>query len=98
MIRSPGEHHHYQQGHSEGLKVQADELKEQAQRIEDLGNTLENGLSVICESLGISTEHYDTDQADTECYLDCFKDAAAIIKKFRIEFDDETGEFIKTKR
>ena len=66
-------------------------------RADDLGNTLENGLNVICESLGISTEHYDTDQADTECYLDCFKDAAAALKKFGIKFDADTGEFIQAK-
>lgn len=28
MIRSPGEHHHYQEGHSEGSKEQAQKIEE----------------------------------------------------------------------
>jgi len=79
------------------LTIKESGLAESAIRSEDLANTLENGLGILCESIGVSTEKYDTDQADTECYLDCFKDAAAALKKFGIKFDGELGEFIQDK-
>ena len=44
-------------------------------------DTLENGLIEICNAMGVSGERYDTDQADIECYMDCFREAAKLIKK-----------------
>lgn len=80
------------------LTIKESGLAESVSRSEDLANTLENGLGILCESIGVNTEKYDTDQADTECYLDCFKDAAAALKKFGIKFDDELGEFVQIER
>jgi len=43
-------------------------------------NTLEKGIAVLCQAVGIDAERYDTDQADFECYLDCFKEMAELLK------------------
>jgi 3-methyladenine DNA glycosylase Mpg len=58
-------------------------------------DTLERGVSVLCKAMGVDMEHYDSDSADTECYMDCFKDAAQALKKFGVVFDSDTGEFIQ---
>lgn len=57
-------------------------------------NTLENGLQAICKAMGVSSERYDTDQADTECYMDCFREAAELIKKAGFVWDADECEFI----
>jgi len=54
---------------------------------------LEKGLAVLCEAMGVSGERYDTDQADGECYLDCFKEAAEKIK--RAPADVERYRFLR---
>lgn len=56
-------------------------------------DTLEKGISVICKAMGIDTERYDTDQADIECYMDCFREAAELIKDAGYYFDVEANEF-----
>ena len=43
-------------------------------------NTLQDGLHLLCEAMGVDAETYDRDKADTECYMDCFRDAAKAIK------------------
>lgn len=58
-------------------------------------DTLENGLAILCEAMGVDSERYDTDKADTECYMDCFRDAAQALKKFGIVFDSDSGEFVQ---
>jgi hypothetical protein len=57
-------------------------------------NILEEGLQLISTALGVGCEHYDTDQADGECYLDCFRDAAGIINLSGYKWDDEEAEFL----
>ena len=61
--------------------------------IEYYQQTLEGGLNLICDAFGVSTEHYDRDQADGECYMDCFRDAAEAITKSGIRWNDEDAEF-----
>ena len=65
------------------------------ERIQDLEETLENGLTAISEAIGVNGEHYDTDQADIACYMDCFNDAAKALKKFGIVWDGDEGEFVQ---
>lgn len=60
-------------------------------------NTLENGMNVICEAMGVSTERYDTDQADFACYEDFFKEVASLIKKSGWKFDEDIGEWKQSK-
>lgn len=55
--------------------------------------TLEEGLQIISAALGVDAEHYDTDQAYGECYLDCFRDAAKVIEKSGIRWDADEAEF-----
>lgn len=55
---------------------------------------LEQGMNLLCEGLGVDTERYDTDQADTECYLDCFKQAAKVLKESGVKYDDWTGRWV----
>lgn len=62
-------------------------------RAEDFSNTLENGVSVLCEAMGVSTERYDTDQADIECYMDCFREAAELVRRAGFVWDVDAGEF-----
>jgi len=50
------------------------------EEIEYYQNILERGMAVICEAMEVDSQHYDTDKADGECYLDCFNDAAKLIK------------------
>ena len=59
--------------------------------------TLEDALGLLCEAVGVSTERYDSDQSDTECYMDCFKQMAELLKKSDWEFDDEENEFLQKK-
>tara|TARA_Y100001938_G_C8058780_1_gene415971 strand:- start:603 stop:917 length:315 start_codon:yes stop_codon:yes gene_type:complete len=59
------------------------EIKNLREETQYLRNTLEKGLNLISKAMNVSPEHYDRDQADGECYLDCFRDAAAIIGKSR---------------
>lgn len=60
-----------------------------------LRDTLEQGLHLICEAFGVSADHYDRDQADGECYLDCFRDAAEQIRACGVTFDHNEGEFTR---
>lgn len=62
-------------------------------RENELLETLENGLRVISEATGIGAEYYDRDQADIACYMDCFKDAAAMLKEAKFYFCDEGAQF-----
>ena len=57
-------------------------------------DTLEAGLQLICDAFGVSSEHYDRDQADGECYLDCFRDAAEQIAKAGIQWNPDECEFV----
>lgn len=57
-------------------------------------DTLENGLWELCQAMGVSTERYDTDQADIECYMDCFREAAELIKTAGCRFNEDTGEWV----
>lgn len=54
--------------------------------IEYYRSVLEQGLHVISDAFGVSADHYDIDQADGECYLDCFKDAADVIRRAGIRW------------
>jgi len=56
--------------------------------------TLQDGLALLCEGMGVNQEKYDTDQADIECYLDCFREASKLLKQAGCKFNDDTGEFI----
>lgn len=60
---------------------------------EYLRNVLEEAMSIICDALGVDTDRYDSDQSDDECYMDCFRDAADVIKVSGIRWDHEGGEF-----
>ena len=64
------------------------------EEIEEYQNTLNNALSILCEAMGVDPERYDTDQADFACYMDCFHEAAVLIKRMDCIFDDNEGEFI----
>ena len=64
------------------------------EEVQEYRNTLDKGIILICEAMGVEPERYDTDQADFECYLDCFREAADLIKKAGYKFDDDTGEFV----
>ena len=55
--------------------------------------TLEKGLYVLSQAIGVDCEYFDTDQADVACYLDCFNQAAELIKKY----DASKGEFVANK-
>ena len=73
------------------LEADFEELEE---REIQLVNTLENGIGVICSSIGISTDKYDCDEADICCYANCFNDAAELLKKSGCGFDFEENAFI----
>lgn len=68
------------------------------EREEYLLNCLDEGLSILTEAMGQEMDDYDTDQADTECYLDCFKQSAEIMKSLKVSYCDEEGEFLVGKR
>lgn len=54
--------------------------------------TLENGLGELSQAMGVDSEHYDRDQADFECYADCFKDAAKLINDAELKLmGSDTG-------
>ena len=48
---------------------------------EDYAICLETGLHILCAAMGVDSEKYDVDKSDIENYLDCFRDAAEIIKR-----------------
>lgn len=54
---------------------------------------LESGMAAICEAVGVDSERYDRDQADGECYLDCFKDAGKMLKSAGVYWCTEDWEF-----
>lgn len=56
--------------------------------------TLEQGLNILCEGLGVDPEMFDTDHADTECYLDCFRQAAKVLKEAGVKFDYWEGKWV----
>ena len=58
---------------------------------------LEDGLDLISTALGVDCDHYDTDQADGECYLDCFRDAAEVIDISGYRWDVDEAEFLSKK-
>jgi len=74
--------------------TEAQKLEYDKEIYQDYGNTLENGLQEICKAMGVDSERFDTDQADTECYMDCFKEAAKLIKLADFTWDDEEGEWV----
>jgi len=87
------------------LQVRDEVMQEQTGSFESVfdneivyGDALENGMYVICEAMGVSTERYDSGQADTECYMDCFREAAFLIAKAGYRFDENTGEWVIPKK
>lgn len=58
---------------------------------------LAEGMGLLCNAVGMDSEHYDRDQADGECYADCFRDMADALQQHCIRFDVEEGEFIRSK-
>lgn len=64
------------------------------EEVEYYRDVLSEALNLLCDAFGVSTEHYDRDQADGECYLDCFRDAADVIKKSGIKWNDDEAEFV----
>lgn len=67
---------------------------EPEEEIECYRNTLDQGLTLICVALGVEGEHYDRDQTDFECYLDCIRDAAQVIKDSGIRWNGDEAEFL----
>lgn len=66
-----------------------------SEEIEYYQGYLEKMLYTLCSATGMEAERYDRDQADGECFADCFKDIAKALEKFEIRFDSETGDFIQ---
>lgn len=60
-------------------------------------DTLEQGIAFMCEAVNVSTERYDRDKADGECYLDCFRDMAKLLTKSGFKFDEELADFVLQK-
>lgn len=59
-------------------------------------DVLEKALGLLCEAMGKDPDCYDGDKADFDCYMDCFHDAAGVIKQSGIKYDDDEGEFVAT--
>lgn len=64
------------------------------EEVEYYREVLNDGMRLISAALNLDAEHYDRDQADGACYLDCFKDAAEVITQSGIAHDKEDGEFL----
>jgi len=51
--------------------------------IELLQNTIRHGMDLLCAAMGTQIDDYDSDDADIQCYLNCFKDAAAELERLQ---------------
>lgn len=66
------------------------------EEIDYLRDTLAEGAQLLCSAAGVDIEHYDTDQAEGECFLDCFRGMAMLLKQHGYYYCKEDAEF-KTK-
>lgn len=57
------------------------------EEIEYYQNVLDQGLQILCEAMKVDGETFDSDQADGECYLDCFRAAAERLKSAPADAD-----------
>ncbi len=64
------------------------------EEVEYYQETLEGGLREISQALGLDAEFYDRDQADGACYLDCFRDAATLLKRAGVAWDKEEWDWV----
>lgn len=78
------------------LQTQEQRIEELKEREQDLINALEDGVNNICNAVGVEAEMYDRDQADICCYIDCFKDAADMLKAGGFWYDPEDLGFNNT--
>ena len=68
-------------------------LVEAQRELEECQEALDNSCSTVCVAMGVDQERYDTDESYTECYTNCFKDAARVIRMSGIRFDQDEGDF-----
>lgn len=76
--------------HEKKFMQSAKHYRDEAQYYRD---TLDTGVLLLCKAVDVDPERYDTDQADGECYLDCFKEMAALLKNAGIYYCNDDWEF-----
>lgn len=63
------------------------------EEVEYYRGILDEAVTIICAAFERDLNDYDSDQADGQCYLDCFEDAAFVIRESGLRWDNDEGGF-----
>jgi len=83
----------------EALDRKTTALKRVNEDVRQYQNVLADMAIELCAAMGCDVEKYETDQAEYECYRDCFRDAAKQLATMReaLEYYADLGEDVAIK-